>query len=293
MDGLIERLPRAPDELAALGPDYALIRGVKVPLDRLVDPERIAAASAAALHRAFVAADPFPHLVIDGLFDPALLDLVAEEFDLLDAAQWRRSYDGTHERTMRSRPASRLGHAADLYFHTVHSAAFVEFLEQVSGVPALITDPHLAAGGFHESRQGGRFRIHTDFNKHERTGLDNELVLITYLNRGWDPAWGGALELWRTRPRECALRIEPVFGRSVLMKRTPVSFHGHPAPLAPPPGRARRSLAAYYYSHHGDSPAPPHPTRFMERSLARGLRIAARAITPPLLWDAVKRLARR
>jgi hypothetical protein len=292
MDGLIDRLPRTPDELAALGPDWASIRGTKLPLDALADRSRLAPASADALHATFAAAEPFPHLVIDGLFDATLLDLVAEEFDLLDPAQWHRSYDGQHERTMRSRPASRLGHAAELYFATVHSGAFLAFLERVSGVPALITDPHLLNGGFHESRAGGRFRIHTDFNKHAHTRLDNELVLITYLNRGWDPAWGGALELWSARPRECARRIEPVFGRTVLMKRTPVSFHGHPTPLSLPPGRVRRSVACYYYGR-AEAGAAVHPTAFMDHSALRMLRIAARQVTPPLLWNALKRLARR
>src|SRR2546423_6533602 len=293
MQGLIDRLPRSPDELDALGPDQVRIRGVELPLDGFVDAARLAPVPADALHDTFIAAAPFSHLVIDGLFDAALLDLVAEEFDLLDASQWRRSYDGQHERTLRSLPCLHLGHAADLYYATVSSSAFVAFLERVSGVPALITDPHLANGGFHESRRGGRFRIHTDFDKHDATQLDNELVLITYLNRGWDPAWGGALELWSETPRECVQRIEPVFGRSVLMRRTPVSFHGHPVPLDLPPGRVRRSVAAYFYSHRQGVEAPGHPTRFMDRSALRLLRIAARQVTPPLLWNAVKRLLRR
>jgi Rps23 Pro-64 3,4-dihydroxylase Tpa1-like proline 4-hydroxylase len=293
MQGLIDRLPRSPDELDALGPDRVTIRGVDLPLDGLVDATRLAPGAAAALHHAFIAADPFPHLVIDGLFDATLLDLLAEEFDLLDASRWRRSYDGQHERTLRSMTSSRLGHAADQYFHAVHSGAFVDFLQHVSGVPALITDPHLVGGGFHESRHGGRFRVHTDFNKHEVTQLDSELVLITYLNRDWDAAWGGALELWRAKPRECVKRIEPVFGRSVLMRRTPLSFHGHPVPLDLPPGRVRRSVAAYYYSHRSGGEVRAHPTEFMDHTALRLLRIAARQVTPPLLWNGIKRLLGR
>jgi hypothetical protein len=34
-----------------------------------------------------MAASPFPHLVLENLFNPALLDLVAEEFDAQPAAR--------------------------------------------------------------------------------------------------------------------------------------------------------------------------------------------------------------
>ena len=31
---------------------------------------------------------------------------------------------------------------------------------------------------------------------HDRLDLDRRLNVIVYLNEGWDPDWGGALELW-------------------------------------------------------------------------------------------------
>jgi hypothetical protein len=276
--------------------DHVRIRGVTLALDRLVDTQRLAAPRLGALKHAFASASPFPHLVIDGLFEPTLLDLVAQEFELLDASRWRRSYDGQHERTLRSLPGSRLGPAAELYFGMLHSGWFVETLQQLTGIGALVTDPQLHDGGFHESRRGGRFRIHADFDTHRHTALHNELVLITYLNRDWDPQWCGALELWSAQPRQCVHRIEPVFGRTVLMRHSPVSFHGHPTPLRLPPDRTRRSLAAYYYSHRGgETAAKPrrHDTRFMERSLPRVLHHGVRQLMPPLLWNAAKRLVRR
>ncbi|HEV7912759.1 MAG TPA: 2OG-Fe(II) oxygenase [Albitalea sp.] len=278
----------------AAAPDHVSIRGVPLRIDQLVDTNRFQPDAVAALNRSFVTAPPFPHLVIDGLFNADLLDLVVEEFDLLDASCWRRSQDGQHERTMRTLPGSRLGRAAQMYFDVLHSSWFVQFLQQVTEVGGLVTDPHLHGGGFHEARDGGRFRIHTDFNKHERTKLDTELVLITYLNRDWDPAWGGSLELWSAKPKECVRRIEPVFGRTFLMRETPHSFHGHPLPLQMPAGQVRRSVAAYFYSHRGNTQdVRRHPTLFMDSSTMRMLRIAARELTPPLVWNGVKRLLGR
>lgn len=293
MSSLIEgelAVPEAADAVA----DHVSIRGVSLPLEDLVDPARLRPEAVAALKREFAAAEPFPHLVLDGLFDARLLQLVAEEFDVLQGSRWRHSHDGLHEVTVRSLPHTRLGRAAELYFATLHSGWFVDFLQQLSGVDGLIADVHLWNGGFHEVRNGGRFRVHTDFNKHAQTRLDNELVLITYLNREWQGGWGGALELWRAAPRECVRRIEPLFGRTVLMRHSEVSFHGHPVPLQMPAGMVRRSVAAYFYSNRGEQrDVAPHPTRFMDRSVVRALRIAAREVVPPVVWRAMKRMVGR
>ena len=66
--------------------DTVTIRGVSLPLAELVDraffqPERIE-----ALRQRLQAAKPFPHLVIEGLFRPRLLELAAEEFDAINSA---------------------------------------------------------------------------------------------------------------------------------------------------------------------------------------------------------------
>lgn len=46
----------------------------------------------------------------------------------------------------------------------------------------------------------------------------------------------------------CEQRIPPTYGRLVVFSTTDFSFHGHPHPLEAPPGRARRSLALYFYT---------------------------------------------
>ena len=66
----------------------------------------------------------------------------------------------------------------------------------VTGIDDLIVDPTLFGGGMHAMPSGGRFDLHTDFQQHPRTKLDNRLVLITYLNPDWREDYGGMLELW-------------------------------------------------------------------------------------------------
>lgn len=117
------------------------------------------------------------------------------------------------------------------------------FLEG-AGVPAL-------GGGLHEIMPGGLLNMHIDFNRHP-SGLVRCLNLLIYLNLEWQEEWEGALEIGAQREK----RIYPLAGRVVVFETTPDSWHGHPVPLACPPGTSRRSLALYYYtrSAHADRP---------------------------------------
>ena len=128
--------------------------------------------------------------MIDGLFNPDLLDLIAEEFDSTD---WR-GVTGRHQRTLRSVDCPNLGSAAQLYFDTIYSGWFIDWLSMLTGVDHLLTDPKLVDGGLHETRRGGSFGVHRDFERHRKNGLRNEMVLITYLNKSWQEEWGGQLE---------------------------------------------------------------------------------------------------
>jgi hypothetical protein len=234
-------------------------------------------------------ARPFEHLVIDDLFHPALLELVREEFDGIPDRSWRFVWS-PHERTRRA-GARSWGAATALYFGIVNSAWFLDLLSEISGVADLLADPWLANGGLHETREDGAFDVHLDFDRHARFGFRNELSFITYLNTGWEPSWGGALELWDATSGRKAVAIEPSFGRSVLFRHGPRSFHGHPSTWTSPV--ARRSVASYYYTY-GDAKRLRHerrPTRYFFPRTSDGLLELARGLTPPLLWRAAKRLA--
>ena len=61
--------------------DFVSIRGVRLLMDQLVDASFFTPEATQRLREQLFAATPFPHLVIEGLFNPALLELVREEFD--------------------------------------------------------------------------------------------------------------------------------------------------------------------------------------------------------------------
>lgn len=81
-----------------------------------------------------------------------------------------------------------------LYF--VNSREIVNFLEKLTGIQSLIPDPHYAGVGCHELRPGGFLKVHADFNWCEQMRLDRRINLLLYLNKDWQPEYGGNIELW-------------------------------------------------------------------------------------------------
>jgi len=274
--------------------NHVSIEGVTLALDEIINPEFLAPDRVAALRESFRAAKPVPHVVMDGLFAPALLDLVYADFDRLNWGDWRR-YDTAREFKRGSAPKTWLGDASNLYYGAIHSGRFVDFLERVSGIEGLITDPELYAGGLHDIPTGGKFAMHIDFNQHSVTHLDNRLVFITYLNKNWRSEYGGALELWDMDEDKFAGEVVPEFGRSILYYHSPKSLHGHPKPISEPNGRPRRSAAAYFYSNgrpDGDGSGFlttqfPKTAQPVEREK---LGNAIKYFLPPALVDGVRKV---
>lgn len=228
--------------------DYVVIRGVRLDLNCLVDKDFLKQDSVIELNNRFQNGKPFPHLVLDNLFDTKLLDLVHDEFDMCKKEDWVL-FSSKNEKIYRTPPKPLLGNAAELYFSTISSSRFINFLSQVTGIENLIPDPQLVGGGMHEVREGGKFAIHIDFDKHRKSLLDNELVFITYLNKNWQASWNGALELWDADKCIRTVKVLPEFGRTIIFRHSNKSLHGHPRPLKTPEGITRRSVTCYYYSN--------------------------------------------
>jgi Rps23 Pro-64 3,4-dihydroxylase Tpa1-like proline 4-hydroxylase len=274
--------------------DHAVIRGRRIDLDRHVDTKLFDPDYVAELRQQLRKAEPYPHLVVDGWFNPTLLELVREEFDQLEKTQWK-VFRNEQELTHRSQPHSRLGPASEIYFSIVNSGWFLDLISAITDTEDLLPDPKLLGGGLHETRAGGKFGIHRDFDLHASHGLSNKMVFMTYLNRGWDPAWGAALEIWDIDTGASARSILPEFGTSVLLMHGPKSFHGHPEPMTAPPGQTRRSVAVYYYQNPAAVPMRLKRVSsvFLVAHRSKPLRHFARRWLPPIVLDAIKKLVSR
>ena len=267
-------------------------------LDTSFHFDRDRLASLGAEHHAhYVAARPFPHTVIDDFLPDDVLDRVLAEFPTGGEESWLR-FESDNERKLASTAETPMGEATRQLLAEFNSSAFVDFLEQLTGIDGLVPDPHFEGGGMHQIVRGGHLNVHVDFNRHPRTGLDRRLNALMYLNRQWKDEYGGALELWSTDGRRCERRVAPLFNRLVVFSTTESSYHGHPSPLNCPPDMTRKSLAFYYYSlpaaaQNGSGPGT-HNTVWKPEHVGRErAKTIVRRLAPPVLVDLVRAARRR
>lgn len=256
-------------------------------------------------HDDYVQAQPFPHIVLDGLVLPEGLDLVVEEFPRPDSADWI-SFNHVSSKKLATNDEECIPPAARRLLHELNSSIFIDFLEKLTGIEGLIPDPHMVGGGLHQIERGGFLGVHADFNWHHRLRLDRRLNLLLYLNRNWNEAWGGHLELWDREMKTCVERISPLFNRCVIFSTSDQSFHGHPDPLVCPPEVTRKSLALYYYSNGrpAEEASEPHSTlhqrrpwdkevRVRKARKDRPLRRTLKMFLPPILDEMYRRVRGR
>ncbi|MFG2072151.1 2OG-Fe(II) oxygenase [Nonomuraea maritima] len=243
-------------------------------------------------HReSFLKATPFRHVVIDDFLPAEVLEPVLAEFPEPRDPEWQR-FDNAKEVKLALADTERMGPATRHLLAEFNGQVFVDFLEKLTGIEHLVSDPHFDGGGLHQIKPGGFLKVHVDFNRHRRLNLDRRLNGLLYLNKDWEESYGGHLQLWNKDMTLCEHKILPVFNRFVVFATTDDANHGHPDPLTCPDDRARRSMALYYYTNGRpeDEALDGHDTKFKQRpgeEWKSNLRQTARRWVPPALVDLV------
>jgi Rps23 Pro-64 3,4-dihydroxylase Tpa1-like proline 4-hydroxylase len=217
------------------------------------------------LREQYANAEPFPHIVLDGLFDDALLDTVLAEFPSREAMRWREFDSTTEKKLGYFHETSTISKFVRWFLDAMNTFEMLVWLEALTGIEGLIPDPYFGGGGLHQIEPGGFLKIHADFNIHPKLKLDRRLNMLLYLNKEWRDEYGGNLELWDRDLSTCRKSILPLFNRTVIFSTTDTSFHGHPHPLTAPEGMSRKSISLYYYTagRPEDERSAPHDTLFM------------------------------
>jgi len=211
----------------------------------------------------FLAAAPFPHLVLDDFLPEDVADALAAEFDDPSIA-WQPLHH-VNERKSVFGDLERMGPVAASTIRALHAPEMRSALERLTGIAGLIGDPDLDGAGLHRTGPGGHLNVHTDALAHgKRRTWSRQLNLILFLNRDWSEAYRGDLELWDAGVHHCVRRIAPAFNRCVLFQTTPASFHGVPDGVSCPEGRSRKSLALYYFRDEAHV-VPLRPTHYVPR----------------------------
>jgi 2-oxoglutarate-Fe(II)-dependent oxygenase superfamily protein len=224
---------------------------------------------------AYAGAAPFSHIVVDDVLHPSAYESAVAEFPAIDDPSWA-GYLHVNETKFANPRHETWGPTLRGIAEELCGDDFVEWLGGLTGFEGLKSDLSMDGGGLHQTLRGGHLNVHADFTTHHRHHHWRRRVnLLLYLNASWEPAWGGALELWDTDVRTCVRKVEPIGNRMLIFTTSGDAYHGHPDPLACPDGMARRSLALYYFTEE-DRPVR-RATRYRARpgDGAKGLAIWA------------------
>jgi hypothetical protein len=212
-------------------------------------------------------AEPFPHIVIDNFLPLPFIEEILSLFPtekLADDRFYENGYTGLHKRQVLPESCEQKVRSI---FHFFNSAPVLQFLEGLTTIDSLIGDPYFSGGGFHEIFKGGKLGVHADFRINEQLHLNRRINMLIYLNKNWDPDFGGNLELWDKGMNAKVVSVSPLFNRCVIFNTDADSFHGHPDSLNTPISVTRKSIALYYYTAskkvYEDTPA--HSTMFVAR----------------------------
>jgi Rps23 Pro-64 3,4-dihydroxylase Tpa1-like proline 4-hydroxylase len=250
------------------------------------------------LSSSFRNAKPFPHITIDNMFSNGVLDKLVDEIpsSLADDHWVHENNEQLHKYILRS--AVELGETGYQLVAFLHSAAFLYFLSELTGIWELLPDPYLQGSGYHLMPRGGKFDVHVDRNTAYGTGLTRRLSLIIYLNKNWKHEFGGQLELWNSDATRCEAVVEPLFNRTVIFEVAGPNFHGVPQPIACPKGQSRNCFLVYYHTVglEGRLDMPSHTSIYAPSFYAKNgssLRKLFRDMTPPMLLRTLTRARQR
>lgn len=201
----------------------------------------------------FEKALPFKHLCIDSFLQESLAVQLIEEFPPYREEETKTEHGGPGRKLVKPQISS-YGHGFRQIAQLFSSSEFLEFLSKITGIPDLIWGGEsMYGGGTHDNADGAELDQHVDFNYDDRTGLHRRINALIFLNREWQPEWGGQSELSENPwdPDNHNIKCyDPIWNRLILFETTEQSWHGFPRIKLPEDKKhlSRRSLAAYFYT---------------------------------------------
>lgn len=200
---------------------------------------------------------PFKHVILHDYWPDELLEGVLSEVPTAFDTRWCE-FSNPREHKLAGTRAMWGLKTWDLFDDHLDDPDFLAELAEAFGIGSPLTVDDYG-GGYHLIPPGGFLASHVDFNRHRGTGLWRRLNLIIFLNKGWDPAYGGELVLGAAGE----VVVEPRWNTTAIFETNDQSWHGHPAPTAD--GFWRHSFAAYFYSEEPPANAgDEHSTVFLQ-----------------------------
>lgn len=211
------------------------------------------------LRNSFFNAQPFDHIVLDNFLDTLLVKDIELELRTLPPEDWfdketnfahinNEPDCATQSKKVALNIRKQIPEKTNQIIDLFGSDKFITFIEKITEINGLYSDPYLLGGGIHKTTTNGHLSVHCDFNIHPQTQKHRRVNALLYLNSNWNPEYNGHLELWNKDMSSCVHKIEPISNRLVIFRITDDALHGSPEKWLAPENYPRLSLAFYYYT---------------------------------------------
>ena len=191
-----------------------------------------------------VISHPFPILVFEDVFDPALVRAAYESWPHLGWDNWHR-YNDKNSIKYGSKDGRQAPPPCLALLDMMSQFPLDDFIGplRMEKVP-YFPDMSYHAGGLHCIQPGGHLGCHIDALSHPLHPWNRVANLLLYINPEWRQSWGGQLTLHDESRQECKY-VFPRFNRLVIFQPTDLALHS----VSPIQSNAlsRRVLASFFW----------------------------------------------
>jgi hypothetical protein len=234
--------------------------------------------SLAEIQNRFQEAKPFRHVVIDDFLEADKCEALLRDFPPFNDRYARDEHGGIGRKAVVER-VSNISPFYAAFYKYINSESFLDLMSKLTGIPELIADKTLFGGGTHDNQNGQGLDVHIDFNIDERRMLHRRINLLLYLNKEWEEAWGGAIELHSDPHNPGVDAVEsflPLFNRAVIFETSEYSWHGFKRIKLPPNKQhlSRKSFSIYLYTKErpAEEIVAPHTTFYLPQPLPENIK---------------------
>lgn len=160
--------------------------------------------------------------MIDDLLDEEVARSIFDAFPHVATMKLRRSI---REHKYVAAQMDRYQPRLEAILYAFQEPEVVDAIARITGLADLLPDRRLYAGGISAMTCGQFLNPHIDNSHQESRERYRVLNLLYYTTPGWQPEWGGNLQLWDEGMAGPVRTVDNRFNRLVVMATSPGSWH--------------------------------------------------------------------
>lgn len=205
------------------------------------------------LNESFSNAEPFKHIIIDDFLEETAINKLCKDFPPFDKSKAINENGDIGPKCVHTDIAS-ISSFYEKFDKHIRSRAFIDHIEDITGIKDLVIDRRMYGGGTHENVDGAELDVHVDFNYDTETNYHRRLNLLLYLNEDWDEEWGGAIEIISNplnfyKKNMISKSYNCIKNRCLIFETNEYSWHGFKKIKMPQNiVNSRKLISIYFYT---------------------------------------------